>query len=582
MRHERATRRAAHRGRDGRGHAAPGRGAREPDPADHRVRAARWASRSIGWRRRTGSPRWRRRRSAGKIQVDVDTGVYGHKVTMADYSPGELARFRAMAPIVGIPDSPPEVTTALALSGSAAQSKIQRFPADADFFERVHIRAATREEAIERLGRIIRDKALETFAGPGYRLWEVKWGEHDEAGMVRGEEVHPRSWHLVDARRRSRRGVQELVRPDGSVRRIEWDAAPDRPGWSKLDWVIADAYAGHPGQRVERARSHLGGARRHDRAARRVPGPVLPGGLPGDRFHPAVQPARQAAGCGRGGRLRGPARARGLEVHGQAAQLRQGRAPHVQRVPAHRALPRGGVPAGAVRRAGDRALPGGRAAGDRGRCGGFGRVVRPGAAAVAGGPTDHGLDRCAGGPGRGGDGGEAQRVPRGDRGARGRGGAGGARGRRARWPRWPRSTTTSAVPWSWCPPSPPTSTSWPPAPTRLGPVRGPPRGDSAREPPPGRERATPRMARHAGEPGARHARMAATAVAPGPAPRPGWPATGAERLPGCEAGDPAREPPPTPRMARQAGDPAREPPPDARYLPRLCRAPSTKPRTAAL
>ncbi len=72
----------------------------------------------------------------GRIQVDVDTGVYGHKVTMADYSPADLARFRAMAPIVGIPDAPPQVTTALALSGSAAQSKIQRFPADADFFER--------------------------------------------------------------------------------------------------------------------------------------------------------------------------------------------------------------------------------------------------------------------------------------------------------------------------------------------------------------------------------------------------------------------------------------------------------------
>jgi hypothetical protein len=179
----------------------------------------------------------------GRIQVDVDTGVYGHKVTMADYSPADLARFRAMAPIVGIPGSPPEVTTALALSGSAAQSKIQRFPADADFFERVHIRAATREDAIAVLGRVLREKAVSTLHGPGYRLWEVKWGEHDEPGTVRGQAVHPRSavsWSPEEVAA----GVQELVRPDGSVRSIAWDDAPGRPGWAKLDWVIADASRG--------------------------------------------------------------------------------------------------------------------------------------------------------------------------------------------------------------------------------------------------------------------------------------------------------------------------------------------------
>lgn len=179
----------------------------------------------------------------GRIQVDVDTGVYGHKVTMADYSPADLARFRAMGPIVGIPDAPPEVTTALALSGSAAQSKIQRFPADADFFERVHIRAATREDAIAILGRVIRDKALSTIGGHGHRLWEVKWGEHDEAGTVRGREVHSRSaisWSPEEVVA----GVQQLVRPDGSVRSIAWDDAPGRPGWAKLDWVIADPSRG--------------------------------------------------------------------------------------------------------------------------------------------------------------------------------------------------------------------------------------------------------------------------------------------------------------------------------------------------
>jgi hypothetical protein len=38
--------------------------------------------------------------------------------------------------------------TALALSGSAAQNRIHRFPADIDFFERVHIRADTQERGL--------------------------------------------------------------------------------------------------------------------------------------------------------------------------------------------------------------------------------------------------------------------------------------------------------------------------------------------------------------------------------------------------------------------------------------------------
>ena len=38
-------------------------------------------------------------------------------------------------------DAPGVVETALALSGSAAQSKIQTYPGDCDYFERVNILA---------------------------------------------------------------------------------------------------------------------------------------------------------------------------------------------------------------------------------------------------------------------------------------------------------------------------------------------------------------------------------------------------------------------------------------------------------
>jgi hypothetical protein len=114
--------------------------------------------------------------SSGPVEVDVNSGVYGHRVTMADHDAAALDRFRRMAVIVGFDDQPPQVLTALALSGSAAQSRIQRFPADADFFERIHIRADTRAEACDILAGIIREKALATIRLDGCRLQEVKLG----------------------------------------------------------------------------------------------------------------------------------------------------------------------------------------------------------------------------------------------------------------------------------------------------------------------------------------------------------------------------------------------------------------------
>ena len=61
--------------------------------------------------------------SSGDIVVDARAGVFGHKVSMLDFAPQDLDRFRAIGRIVEIPDEAGIVETALALSGSAAQSK---------------------------------------------------------------------------------------------------------------------------------------------------------------------------------------------------------------------------------------------------------------------------------------------------------------------------------------------------------------------------------------------------------------------------------------------------------------------------
>ena len=83
------------------------------------------------------------------VVFDERTGVFGHKVSMLDFSPVDLAHFRKLGKLVEFLDIPGKVETALALSGSAAQSKIQTYPGDADYFERVNILADTREQAVK-------------------------------------------------------------------------------------------------------------------------------------------------------------------------------------------------------------------------------------------------------------------------------------------------------------------------------------------------------------------------------------------------------------------------------------------------
>jgi hypothetical protein len=62
------------------------------------------------------------------VTFDERTGVFGHKVVMLDFSPEELAYFREIGRLVEFKDQPGIVETALALSGSSAQSKIQTYP----------------------------------------------------------------------------------------------------------------------------------------------------------------------------------------------------------------------------------------------------------------------------------------------------------------------------------------------------------------------------------------------------------------------------------------------------------------------
>jgi hypothetical protein len=173
------------------------------------------------------------------IVVHKQSGTFGHRISMLDFSDEDLAHFREIGRLVEFEDVPGEVETALALSGSAAQSKVQTYPGDADFFERVNILADTRAEACRILGQIMQDKALSTLKGPNYQLIEVKIGSFPYDLNRQGELERagaPICWYPEDIEAGRILGTA----PDGSPAEITWEEAAQDPGWCKLDWVVAD------------------------------------------------------------------------------------------------------------------------------------------------------------------------------------------------------------------------------------------------------------------------------------------------------------------------------------------------------
>ena len=182
-------------------------------------------------------------RDGQEIVEDSRTGVFGHKFSMLDFNPQELEHFRAIGRLVEFADQPGRVETALALSGSAAQSKIQTYPGDCDYFERINILAPTRADACNILAEIMRAKILESRKGPTYQLIEAKFGSYPLDTVKNGElkpKGSPISWTAdeVDA------GQFSGFSPDGKPLATLWMDVSGEPGWCKLDWVVADPVRG--------------------------------------------------------------------------------------------------------------------------------------------------------------------------------------------------------------------------------------------------------------------------------------------------------------------------------------------------
>jgi hypothetical protein len=175
-------------------------------------------------------------------EVDEEAGIYGHEITLLDFDKATLDRYRRIADIVQLPDLP-NIETAISLAGSAAQGIIQRYPGDCDYFERVNIKAETREKACQMLAKLMRDKALDKFEGPGYQLIEVKFGTWKTDVIKDGERItagSPISWNPDEVKA----GAMQVFRASGEPWDVSWEYGCLDPGWCKMDWVIAEPEKG--------------------------------------------------------------------------------------------------------------------------------------------------------------------------------------------------------------------------------------------------------------------------------------------------------------------------------------------------
>jgi len=171
------------------------------------------------------------------LEIDHETGIYGHKVSLIDFDAQDLDKIKRIAEIVGLPDTEGVVETALSLSGSAAQSQIQKYPGDLDYFERVNIITPSREEACRIAGEVIRNKALSTYCSPNYQLIEVKWGTFKENYKKNGAEKKP-GYYMAWSADEVKQGYMEVQDERGNTIKLDWEYGEQDPGWCKLDWII--------------------------------------------------------------------------------------------------------------------------------------------------------------------------------------------------------------------------------------------------------------------------------------------------------------------------------------------------------
>jgi hypothetical protein len=168
----------------------------------------------------------------------TEGGVFGIDAVVADFDEDEIQRLRIIGEAIRTPERH-GVRSAIALAGSAAQTRFQLYPGDCDFFERVHIVASSREQALAMLASTMIETVGRVFVHPNLQFAELKLGLHPKDSR-RGNETYkagsPVSWSLADLDARS----YSVEDADGKPFLIELAEVAENPGFVKLDWVQAD------------------------------------------------------------------------------------------------------------------------------------------------------------------------------------------------------------------------------------------------------------------------------------------------------------------------------------------------------
>jgi hypothetical protein len=89
----------------------------------------------------------------------------------------------------------------------------------------------------------MREKVLSSERGPGYQLIEVKFGSYP-MDVIRDGREQTAGGPIAWTAREAHLGQIEVQLPDGSPASLTWEQVSDKPGWCKLDWVIADPARG--------------------------------------------------------------------------------------------------------------------------------------------------------------------------------------------------------------------------------------------------------------------------------------------------------------------------------------------------
>jgi len=177
-----------------------------------------------------------------QITADVHSGIFGDRVSLLDFDTDDLERFRRLVPFVRV--EPTEgMESGISIAGSAAQGKVQVFPGDADFFERVHIHAGSEDEAKKMLRDMMRVSALRAAEQPDIVLLTADMGAYPEPVVERGRQKKAGDsidWTTEDVAR----GTITVEAESGGTRTFQWDEVEVGTGWLYLGWIIAEREEG--------------------------------------------------------------------------------------------------------------------------------------------------------------------------------------------------------------------------------------------------------------------------------------------------------------------------------------------------